>query len=268
MIAGTAGAIVPAQQAPAKPPATAPARAAAAVPAADQVSSDLPAPLPRPPASFKAPFGQRWSFDVEWRIWRAGTAVIETSVSPSGEGHVHGTADSIGTVGLLYHVADRYDSYFKPDTFCSSRIEKHTEEGSHRKETRIAFDYPRGKAVLDETDLKNNKAKREEHDIPACATDVLSALIYAGSLPYDLGTTHKFPINDGNKTVEVTVQAEAREEIKTPAGTFRTIRVQPTAPAGVLKNKGSVWVWYTDDAQHLLVQAKSHMFWGTLTIRL
>jgi hypothetical protein len=61
---------------------------------------------------------------------------------------------------------------------------------------------------------------------------------------------------------------EGREELKTPAGTFKTIRVEPTADAGVVKNRGQIWIWYTDDDRHLPVQMRARSFWGTITFRL
>jgi len=61
---------------------------------------------------------------------------------------------------------------------------------------------------------------------------------------------------------------EGREEIKTDAGTFRTVRVQPSAGSGILKSRGKIWIWYSDDAAHIPVQMRARMFWGTLTFRL
>jgi len=46
------------------------------------------------------------------------------------------------------------------------------------------------------------------------------------------------------------------------------VRVQPTADAGVVKNRGNIWIWYTDDARHLPVQIRARFFWGTITFHL
>jgi len=66
----------------------------------------------------------------------------------------------------------------------------------------------------------------------------------------------------------VNLHVEAREQIKTPAGTFNTIRVQPETPAGLLKDKGKIWIWYSDDAARIPVQGRAHMYGGTLTFTL
>jgi hypothetical protein len=68
--------------------------------------------------------------------------------------------------------------------------------------------------------------------------------------------------------VDVTVTAEARETVTTPAGTYKTLRVSPQATSGPVKDKGQIWIWYTDDATRIPVQMRARMFWGTLTFRL
>ena len=59
-----------------------------------------------------------------------------------------------------------------------------------------------------------------------------------------------------------------RSEVKTPAGTFQAVRVQARSASGVLKDRGQVWIWYSDDAARIPVQMRARMFWGTLTFRL
>ena len=180
--------------------------------------------------------------------------------------HVTATADSTGVVALLYRVQDRFNSYFDAKSLCSYKLLKHTEEGLHRRETAISYDYARGKAILEERNLKDNQQKKTENDIPNCVTDVLSGIFYVGSLPLQPGANYRFPLNNGGKTVTVQAHVEGKEQIKTPAGTFQTIRVGPEGDSGILS--GRIWIWYTDDARHLPVQMRAKLFWGTLTIYL
>ena len=188
--------------------------------------------------------------------------------SAGREQRIVATADAIGAVGLLYHVQDRIETFIDPKTFCALTLHKHTEEGLRRLETEVTFDQTRNKSVLSEKNLRNQESKRQENDTPGCVEDVLSAIYYVASLPLAPGTVHHFPMNDGGKTTEVRVTVEAREEVKTPAGTFKTVRVQPTAESGLIKNRGQIWVWYSDDAAHIPVQMKARLFWGTLAFQL
>lgn len=219
------------------------------------------------PDNYRFPNGEVLHYTAEWRLWNAGVATLRMDAAGT-EQKVTATADSTGFVSLLYRVTDRFESYFDRKTFCSSHIFKHSEEGLHKRETNIRFDAVRHKAILDERNLRNNQTKHTEEDIPPCVTDVLSGIYYVASLPLEPGAVYTFPLNDGGNTADVRAHVEAREEIKTDAGTFKTIRVQPESDSGVLKSRGKVWVWYTDDAAHMPVQMRARLFWGTLTIKL
>ena len=210
---------------------------------------------------------QTLRYEAEYRFWTAGVATLKVQRS-GAQMHVLGNADSTGVVAMLFRVQDRFESYFDANKLCSQSLTKHTEEGSHRRDTQILFDYKRGKSVLSETNLKTGEKKRQENDIPACVTDVVSGVLYVASLPLAPNATYAFPLNDGGKTVTVQAHVEGKEQVKTPAGTFNTIRVGPEGDYGPLKNRGRIWIWYTDDAQHLPVQMRAKLFWGTLTVYL
>ncbi len=221
----------------------------------------------RPPADYVFPNGQSFVYEAEWRLWTAGTARI--TVEPAGDNErISATADATGVVAVLYPVHDRFQSVVDRRTFCSISIAKHTEEGFRARETLINFNYQRRRAVLDETNLKSGEAKHDEREIPGCVTDVIAGIFYVGAQPLTPDATYNFPINDGGQTVDVRAHVEAREQIKTPAGTFATIRVSPEASSGTLKSRGRIWVWYSDDNRHVPVQMRARMFWGTLTLRL
>ena len=242
---------------------------AAQQPVSKSAPADQPAnipPLTKPEGNLRPVVEQTLVYGAEWRVFNAGTATLRLEQSGTDH-HVVGTADATGAVALLYHVRDRYQSLFNPSTFCSKSITKNIEEGLRKVDTNISFDYARSKAVLDQKNIKKNETKHDEHDIPSCVTDILSAFYYVGSLPLEPGKTFSFPLNDGGKTVTVDVHAEAREQIKTPAGTFNTVRVQPDVPSGVLKGKGKIWIWYAEDLR-MPVRLKGKLFWGTVTFTL
>ncbi len=107
-----------------------------------------------------------------------------------------------------------------------------------------------------------------ENDIPGCVTDVVTGIFYVASLPLQMGATYTFPVNDGGKTVTAQAHVEGKEQIKTPAGTFQTVRVGPEGDSGNPEEQGRIWIWYTDDERHLPMQMRAKLFWGTLTIYL
>ncbi len=245
--------------APTPTPSATPSSAAAPAPAGPSISK------PRP--EYQLPVGQTYVYGAVWRVFNAGSATLRMEQA-GPEVRVVGTADAAGTAAVLYHVRDRYESFIDPTTFCSRSLSKHIEEGLRRIETGITFDYAKNEAVLEQKNLVKKDSKHEEHNLAACVTDLLSALYYVASLPLETGSTYRFPLNDGGETLTVNIHVEAREQLKTPAGTFDTVRVQPETPAGLLKDRGKIWIWYSDDAARIPVQARAHMYWGTLTLTL
>lgn len=210
---------------------------------------------------------QTLRYEAEYRFVTAGLATLRVEREGNQE-HVTGNADSTGVVALLFRVQDRFNSYFDDHTLCSNRIVKHAEEGSHWRDTNISFDYKARKAILQEKNLKTGQTKRTENEIPGCVTDVLSGILYVASLPLEQNSTYSFPLNDGSKTVTIHAHVEGKQEIKTPAGKFQTIRVGPEGDYSALKNRGRITIWYSDDARHLPIQMQARMFWGTLTVYL
>lgn len=221
-----------------------------------------------PPAGFHFPLGTTFYYKAEWRLFSAGIASVTLEQAPSGQHRVRASADSTGFVARLYHLHDNFQSLFDSRTFCSAELTKRTEEGSRRRESKLEFDYTRHKSIFEELNMKSGEKRHLENDIPPCATDVLSGLFYAGSLPLEPGKTYTFPINDGGKTVDLEARVEAREQIKTDAGTFNALRMQPQPNTELLKKRGNIWIWYSDDADRIPVQMRGRMGWGTLTIRL
>lgn len=223
--------------------------------------------IAKPRPEYQFPVGETLVYTAVWRVFNAGTATLRLERA-GDQDHVLGTAGTASSAALLYRVEDHYESAFDPATFCSTSTSREIEEGFRRVNTKITFDYSRGKSVLEQKNIKKKETKSQEHPIPSCVTDVLSGIFYTASLPLQPGTSYSFPLNDGGETLTVNVHAEAREQIKTPAGTFNTIRVQPEAASGVLKDKGKIWIWYSDDANRIPVQARTHMYWGNLTFTL
>jgi Protein of unknown function (DUF3108) len=232
-------------------------------PAPPVVIPTLQPPLP----DFAFPTKRTLNFTVDWRVFTAGMAVFHLEQEGTVQ-KITATGDSVGAVTMLFPVIDRFQAGFDMKTGCSTGFSKQLQEGRRKVSSDLTFDYAQGKQKQVERNLVKGTSKEQTASIPACVTDSLSAIFYAASQPMVVGQTIRFPLADSMRTVTVTMKVEAKEEIKTPAGTFQTIRVEPTADEGVVKNRGNIWVWYTDDARHMPVQIRAHLFWGTITARL
>jgi hypothetical protein len=223
--------------------------------------------LQAPQPGFMYPQHETLTFTVDWRVFTAGTAVFH--LDQVGEVQkLSATADSIGAVNLLFPVVDRFQSGFDLKTGCSTGFNKQIQEGRRKIASELIFDNARGKQIQNERNLVKGTATHQEANVPACVTDSLAAIFYTQSQPLNVGQIVSFPLADSMRTVTVGMKVESREEIKTPAGTFQTVKVQATAEEGVVKNRGHIWIWYTDDPRHIPVQMQAKLFWGTITFHL
>ena len=234
--------------------------------------------LPAAPG-YVFPQHQALTYTVDWRVFTAGKAVFQLDQTP-GLMKVQASADTVGATNMIYQVIDRFQSSFNPQTGCSAGFSKQTQEGRRKISSDLVFtpgaSAPApvagapvlGTQALNERNLAKRTSKTDSGQIPACVIDTLSGIFYVGSQPLTVGQDFKLPLADAMRTVAVTMKVEAREEVKTPAGTFPAIRVQPTADAGVVKSRGSITIWYSDDARHLPVQIRAKLFWGTITFHL
>lgn len=223
--------------------------------------------LEPPPVSYMFPTKQTLTYTVDWRVFTAAVASFQIEQQGTVQ-KITATADTVGGVTMLFPVIDRFESGFDTKTGCSTGFSKQTQEGRRKISSDLNFNYKEGKQTLAERNLVKGTTKQLTASIPACVSDSLSAIFYVGSHPLTVGQNFRFPLADSMRTVTVTMKVEAKEEIKTPAGTFQTVRVQPTADEGVVKNRGKIWIWYTDDARHMPVQVRASLFWGTITAKL
>jgi len=220
---------------------------------------------PRPGFSF--PQKQTLTYSVDWRVFPAGTAVLHLEATGDKE-RLTANADTIGAINMLFHVSDRFQSTFDRQKGCTEEFDKQTVEGRRQINSTLRIDYGQNKTIFDEKNQVTGQTKHLETPVAGCVTDLLTGMFYIASQPLEPGKSFVAPVVDAQKTVPVTIRVESREEIKTTLGTFKTVRVQPTAEAGVVKNRGNIWIWYTDDERHLPVQMRARLFWGTITFRL
>jgi hypothetical protein len=208
-------------------------------------------------------------YEIEWRLIRAGLArVVWLPLAEGFQGDLH--LESAGLVSKLYKVNDDYSAQMTAD-LCASSIFIKAEEGKRRRETKVSFD-PAGKASYLERDLiKNSVVLSKELETPGCVHDYLGGLNKLRGHKLEPGQSVQMPMSDGKKFANVKIEAQEREQVKTPAGTFKVIRHEVFMFNNVLINrKARMFVWLTDDARRLPVQLRVRLQFlvGTITLQL
>jgi len=218
--------------------------------------------------------GERFTYNVSWKVFDAGIATMTLAEKTSFQNEeiyrINATVYSTGIVSTLFKVVDVFESFFQARDLCSRKITKKIQEGRRHRETVVTFDARARQARMEDRDLNRPDLppKRTESPLPSCVQDVISALYFIRTKNLRVGELVQFPINDGGRTYDVTVEIQAQEEVKTPAGTFQAFRLEPKVFDGLFKSKGRLFVWVTTDAARMPVQLKAKINIGTITAAL
>ena len=88
------------------------------------------------------PSTERLTYDIEWRLIHAGTAVVDAQKTSA-----HMKLESAGLVSTLFKIDDAYGvTYDEP--FCATSSTLDAQEGKRHHETRVTFDRTRGTTQL------------------------------------------------------------------------------------------------------------------------
>ncbi len=216
------------------------------------------------------PSSETLHYAIEWRLITAGRAHLAWSGSSSAY-DANLQVESVGLVSKLFKVNDEYSASMDHG-LCAHHTLLKAVEGSRRRETKIIFDQEHKRVSYSERDTaKNAVLATKEIEAPACVSDIVGALYRMRTLDMDLGQSRQIPVTDGKKSAMVRVDAQQRDQIKTPAGVFKTIRYEAFLFNNVIYGRSArVYVWMTEDARRVPVQIqiKLQLHIGTITLQL
>ena len=209
------------------------------------------------------------NYQVEWRFMTAGKVKVTVNKSATAS---NGKLEmqSLGIVSMLFKVNENYDAVWRPD-FCAQSTHLFSEENKRRRETTILYNGPGNKTQFVEKDLVKNTTVSNSVAVPSCVADVLGGLQKLRALKLIPGTSAQIPISDGKKFVEVKVDVQEKEDVKTPLGTYKTVRMEAFLFNGVLYDRAArCLVWVTDDEKRIPVkiQILMRLHIGTVTLLL
>ena len=122
--------------------------------------------LAPPRTGFSFPQKQTLTYAVDWRVFPAGTAVIHFEQAGDHE-RIAASADTIGAINMLFHVADHFQSDFDRESGCTYDFDKQTVEGRRQINSTLGMDYANGKSILDEKNQVTGQTKHAEAGVAA-----------------------------------------------------------------------------------------------------
>jgi hypothetical protein len=145
------------------------------------------------------------------------------------------------------------------------------QEGKKHFVTRLNFNRTSKKVEYTEHNVVKNTTTTKELDTPPCTHEILGALAALRLAQPDPGKPLSLPVTDGKKLAFVRVEAQANEALNIEGKKYSTTRYEVFLFDNVLyKRKGRLFLWMTDDPNHLPVQLQVHLGFpiGNITIQL
>ena len=163
----------------------------------------------------------------------------------------------------LFRVNSVFESWIGVRDLASYRFVQDQDEGPNERERRYEI-YP-DRQVYKET----VKGGGEERPSVANPLDDGSFLYFLRTVPLEVGKTYVFNNYFRPERNPVTIRVVRAETIRVPAGTFETVVLQPMIKTkGIFSENGRAEVWLSNDDRRMMVQMKSRLSIGTLTLRL
>jgi hypothetical protein len=240
---------------------------AAAAPAAAQ-SSIVP-PLARPTsgaAVAAVPFGpgEKVVYRVSWGILgRRGTAWSDVVRVDTMRGHLaYHLSFRLQGGALGLNINDTQESWLDVGQLYSHRFKQDLNQPRYKRLRTLDF-FP----------AERMWRQVEKPDSGPLASpiplDDVSFLYWARTLPLEVGQSYEFDRYFKDSGNPVIVRVLRRERVTVPAGTFDAIVVKPLIrTSGLFSDGGEAEIYFSDDDARIVVQLKTKLSIGTLTMQL
>lgn len=216
--------------------------------------------------------GEQLKYGIYYAFVKAGTAYIRNRGVADIGGRpaylIQTTAFSASVIDAFFKVRDINQSWLDAQTFYSRGYGQSVREGNYKRDEWVIFD-PANRRYYGQ--IQKKEAPREiSGTLGTDVTDFLTALYYVRAQKLEPGKDIVFDIINREKQYPLIVKVHGRERIKTPAGNFDCIKVEPQLRGeGIFVAKGkSLTVWLTDDAYRMPVKMKTEVFIGSVSATL
>lgn len=215
--------------------------------------------------SHNIPFdvGERLTYTLQFNIIKMGRGYLSVesidTISDVQSYHVKFEAKTIKFADKLFRVRDQIDIWLNKTDLTTLKIIKDINEGSFHRKYNTIIDYNKSIAITNGDTIQITDAVRDPY----------SLLYYFRTIPLEIGQVLDFTTFDNKKLTGFQVIVAGKETVKTPAGKFSCIIVKPFREGKtLLKNKGDMKIWFSDDELRLPVQIQIKLKYGSMLLQL
>jgi hypothetical protein len=171
--------------------------------------------------------------------------------------------------GFRFH--QHIESTVDPGPFTVLRTSKLDEQGKRVRASEAIFDHEARKVTWTERDPNQSQPPRvSAQDFSEPIQDVLTVIYYLRTQNLEVGKSFDVPLSDSGRVFRFAVAVVERKQINTVLGRVSTVRVEPAlfGEKSLVRSRGSLSIWITEDSRHLPVKAQLKVDIGTFDIKL
>lgn len=215
--------------------------------------------------------GEKFTFDISWTIFRAGTATIEIvddlEVAGKDAFMLKAKMESAEYFENIYKLNNTLTTYISKENFFPIKYEMRQRESGQNVDDVQLFDEKELKTYFYYKRLKEGKVKEksEEKYIPRFFTDSFSALFFVRGLPLKVGYKFGFPMVTRTKVWLLKAEVVGTEKIEILGQDVETFKVKAvTQFPGVLKKRGDIVFWFSKDSLKRLLKFEAKVKIGSV----
>tara|TARA_B100001996_G_scaffold62426_2_gene44694 strand:- start:1806 stop:2513 length:708 start_codon:yes stop_codon:yes gene_type:complete len=205
--------------------------------------------------------GEKLIYDVSFAGIKAGKAFLEVldDDNNSNEIHIRFTAKTSFPFSSIYSIDDQIDTWLDRKDLYSKKIIKNINQGNYSKDSETIIDNKKFISITNKDTTK----------IPGYVYDPYSLFYVLRTKPLIIGETIRINTFGGKKISPIQIITKSEEVINTIYGSFNCLAVKPFRKGStLLKNKGDMMIWFSNDKKKIPVQIKIKLQYGSMLLKI
>jgi hypothetical protein len=214
--------------------------------------------------------------DVAEFRFKADTERVSSRGGPGDDPVIFHLVADVISKGLFPRIAgfrfhEHVESTVEPGPFTVLRTRKLEEQGKRVRASEAVFDHEARKVTWTERDPNQTQPPRiSALDFSEPIQDILTVIYFLRTQKLEVGKSFDVPLSDSGRVYRFSVAVVERKQIKTVVGRVNAVRIDPAlfGENGLVRSRGSLSIWITDDSRRLPVKAQLKVDIGTFDIKL
>lgn len=223
------------------------------------IAAIIAAQLAGTPGDHRFAEGETLDYSLTWLKITGGTARM--TIQPHGDDRFRITsiARSTPSFSRFYKVRDEIETTVDRSDFSTTRyVKRLDEDGDTIEEVTVVED-----GVATRTRKKIKKVR-----VPRPVFDPISVIYLLRMRDLTPDKVYDFELIADGKLYTVHARVVRREKVRTPAGTFDCVRVEPQMISGGVEREERLFFWFSDDERKLPVRIRTEVKFGAVTATL